>query len=78
MTRVPAAVLRAARAYTDLSQETLAKRAGVATRTVFKREKQGAQRDDPILEKILAVLRENGVTLDFGDDGAVRGLLFFR
>ncbi|MBB4289508.1 transcriptional regulator with XRE-family HTH domain [Rhizobium leguminosarum] len=75
MTRVSAAVLRAARAYTDLSQEALAKRAGMAKRTVFRRENLGA-RQDIILEKILAVLREEGVTLVFDDHGAVRGLQF--
>ena len=55
-------IARAARAYTGLGHIALAERANVASRTIYKLEKDGRVTRET-LEKILGVLREQGVML---------------
>lgn len=69
------AVARAARAYTGLSHAQLGKAAGVASRTVFKLEKDGNITAES-LAKIVAVLEGHGVVFSYGADGRVAGMDF--
>ena len=68
-------VARAARAYTKLGHTALAKAANVATRTVFKLERDGNITHES-LEKILKALAECGVTMIYKDRDHVVGLKF--
>ena len=69
-------IARAARAYTRLGHIELAEKAGVTSRTIYKLEKDGRVTPGS-LDKILKVLRENGVTLVAdGGTNEVCGLLF--
>ncbi len=69
------AIARAARAYTGLSHIALAKVAGVASRTVYKLEKDGKVTQKS-LDKILGGLGRFGVAVLYDDSGLVNGLLF--
>lgn len=69
-------IARAARAYTGLAHIALAKKANVASRTVYKLEKDGRVTRES-LQRILAVLQNHGVSF-IRDDvmGHVCGLRF--
>ncbi|MDM7980193.1 MAG: helix-turn-helix domain-containing protein [Rhizobium sp.] len=71
-------IARAARAYTRLGHIELAEKAGVTSRTVYKLEKDG--RVTPAsLDKIMKVLRVNGVTLILDEStNEVCGLKFTK
>lgn len=69
------AAARAARAYTGLGQIELARAAGVASRTVFKLEKDGWV-NKASLERILEALEGFGVTMAYDERGRVAGIFF--
>jgi transcriptional regulator with XRE-family HTH domain len=68
-------VARAARAYTGLTHSELAKAANVASRTIYRLEKDGHVTPDS-LQKILHALESRGVTIMSDDLGRVRGVTF--
>lgn len=68
-------IARAARAYTGLSHAQLGRSAGVASRTVFKLEKDGKITED-CLQKIMAVFAHAGIVFLYDDRGCVRGMEF--
>ena len=68
-------IARAARAYTGLTQKELAERAGLASKTVNKSEKDG--RSEPAtVAKLLVVLEGHGVIMLYDDQGAIKGMEF--
>lgn len=69
------AIARAARAYTRLGQEELAKEAGVATRTVYKIEQDGNVTRES-RGRIIEALRRFGVTMLYDDGGVIDGIRF--
>ncbi|MDG3576830.1 helix-turn-helix transcriptional regulator [Rhizobium sp. YJ-22] len=72
------AIARAARAYTGLGHIALAQKANVASRTIYKLEKDGRVTKET-LEKILQVLFENGVSLIRDEaSGQICGLRFAK
>lgn len=68
-------IAKAARAYTGLTQIELAEAADVASRTVFKLEKDGHVTQES-LSKILHALKIRGVTMILDDLGRARGMTF--
>lgn len=64
---------RAARAYLRLTHAQLGSAAGVASRTVFKLEKDGKITPES-LEKILAVFTRRGIVLLYDERGIVWGM----
>lgn len=75
MVTLEPAVARAARAYTGLGQVQLAREAGVASRTVFKLEKDG-NITSASLERILAVFFRYGLTMTYDKDGRISAMAF--
>lgn len=67
------AFARAARAYLGLDQAELASVAGVASRTVFKLEKDGKITAES-LDKIVAVFTRRGIVLLYDGRGTVWGM----
>lgn len=67
------AFARAARAYLGLDQAELASVAGVASRTVFKLEKDGKITAES-LDKIVAVFTRRGIVLLYDKRGTVWGI----
>lgn len=62
--------IRAARAWIGLSQEALAKEAGVAKRTVIRLENSEEPRSERIVEKLRTALERHGIDFLFeGDQG---------
>ncbi|EKS34523.1 MAG: helix-turn-helix transcriptional regulator [Bradyrhizobium sp.] len=57
--------IRAARAWVGLSQEQLAKEAGVAKRTVIRLENSEEPRTDRIVEKLRSALERHGIEFLF-------------
>ena len=65
--------IRAARAWIGLSQEALAKEAGVAKRTVIRLENSEEPRSERIVEKLRTALERHGIDFLFeGDLGVGR------
>lgn len=67
------ALARAARAYTGLSQIWLAKKAGVASRTVHKLEMDGKVTEQS-LNKILEVFGRFGIEMVYDERGIVTAM----
>lgn len=57
--------IRAARAWIGLSQEALAKEAGVAKRTVIRLENSEEPRSERIVEKLRTALEKHGIEFLF-------------
>jgi DNA-binding XRE family transcriptional regulator len=68
-------IARAARAYTGLGQIELATAAKVASRTIYRLEKDGSVTQDS-LEKILRALQKEGVNMLYNEAGQVYGMTF--
>ncbi|MGO6736521.1 helix-turn-helix domain-containing protein [Rhizobium ruizarguesonis] len=68
-------IARAARAYTGLTHAQLGQAAGVASRTIFKLEKDGKITDES-LARIVAVFGHSGIVLLYDEGGAVMGMEF--
>ena len=68
-------VARAARAYTQLSHIALGRAAGVASRTIYKLERDGSVTTES-LDKILRAFSDLGVVAVKDDDGVIVGLSF--
>ncbi len=69
--------IRAARAWIGLSQEALAKEAGIAKRTVIRLENSEEPRSERIVEKLRSALEKHGIEFLFeGEEGV--GLRFRR
>lgn len=68
-------IARAARAYTGLGHIAFAKIAGVASRTVYKLEKDGKVTKQS-LNKILDAFRRLGVVMLYDDRGTINGMIF--
>jgi hypothetical protein len=70
-------IARAARAYTGLSHIWLGKIAGVASRTVYKLEKDGKVTKES-LDKILDAFERMGVVMLYDDRAKIIGMKFYQ
>ncbi len=70
-------IARAARAYTGLSHIWLGKIAGVASRTVYKLERDGKVTKES-LDKILDAFARMGVVMLYDDKGRINGMKFVQ
>ncbi len=68
-------IARAARAYTGLTHIELAKAANVASRTIYRLEKDGNVTQET-LDRILLALKVHGVATISDESGRVSGLAF--